>query len=99
MSATNKKLKLDIEGMHCAACSSRIERVVSKLDGVETIQVNLANETAELVIDEQTVTYDSVDGAIKRLGFSSSISVDPVKEYEKKKRQRVRNLKNRKKSC
>ena len=37
-------LDLSISGMHCAACSSRIERVVSALPGVASAAVNLASE-------------------------------------------------------
>ena len=45
MSTTTDKacpLRFDISGMHCAACSSRIERVVGRMEGVEKISVNLA---------------------------------------------------------
>lgn len=86
------EIKLDIEGMHCAACSARIERVVSKIDGVEQIQVNLANETAELLLDENVNRFEVIDAAIGKLGFKASISVDPVKEYEKKKAAEIARL-------
>lgn len=42
-------ITLDVTGMTCAACASRIERVVKKLPGVETANVNLALERAEIV--------------------------------------------------
>ena len=41
-------LRFDIGGMHCAACSSRIERVVGRMEGVEKISVNLAAASAEV---------------------------------------------------
>ena len=39
------QLGFDIGGMHCAACSSRIERVVGQLDGVDKVSVNLSIRT------------------------------------------------------
>lgn len=51
MSTTTDKacpLRFDISGMHCAACSSRIERVVGRMEGVEKISVNLAAASAEV---------------------------------------------------
>ena len=41
-------MRFDIGGMHCAACSSRIERVVGRMEGVEKISVNLAAASAEV---------------------------------------------------
>lgn len=43
-----KKLRFRIEGMNCAACSSRLERVLSALDNVAVATVNLAAATAEI---------------------------------------------------
>ena len=42
------QLGFDIGGMHCAACSSRIERVVGQLDGVDKVSVNLATAKAKV---------------------------------------------------
>lgn len=39
-----KKIDLKIGGMTCAACSKAVERVVKKLDGIESINVNIATE-------------------------------------------------------
>jgi len=47
-----KELKLSVNGMHCAACSSRIEKVVGGMEGVEKASVNLATETMELHWDD-----------------------------------------------
>ena len=43
------QLGFDIGGMHCAACSSRIERVVGQLDGVDKVSVNLATPMSIMV--------------------------------------------------
>ena len=46
------KFELAITGMHCAACSSRIERVVSKMDSVESVSVSLPTNRAQVVLKE-----------------------------------------------
>ncbi|MDP3694799.1 MAG: heavy metal translocating P-type ATPase [Desulfocapsaceae bacterium] len=65
----NQKRTVAVKGMHCAACSSRIERVVQGLDGVERAAVNLAAETMELVWDDGIVSFDLIAGKVKDLGF------------------------------
>ncbi|MBI9079252.1 MAG: copper-translocating P-type ATPase [Pseudodesulfovibrio sp.] len=60
-----------IKGMHCAACSGRIERVISAMDGVKTVSVNLAAETMALTHDPDVVTLESVAERIKGLGFEA----------------------------
>ena len=52
----NKTYK--ISGMTCAACSSRVERFVRKIEGVDTAAVNLATETLRVRFD-QRVTNDA----------------------------------------
>ncbi|MDQ7831883.1 MAG: heavy metal translocating P-type ATPase [Desulfovibrionaceae bacterium] len=64
-------LELAVTGMHCAACSSRIERVVGAMPGVTQASVNLAAETGKFVFDPQTITPRDIRRAIRDLGFSS----------------------------
>ena len=41
-----------IEGMTCSACANRVERVVKKLEGIESASVNFATEKLTLSMDE-----------------------------------------------
>jgi len=41
-----------VKGMHCASCSSIIERTVKKIDGVEAISVNAGTENAKISFDD-----------------------------------------------
>lgn len=91
-------VKLDISGMHCAACSSRIERVVGNLSGVVSAEVNLANETAEIIHDLKQCSFDEIQNSISKLGFSAKVSVDPLAEFENKKKAAVDELLKRKKN-
>lgn len=65
---SNKEIALNIEGMTCAACSSRVERVLNKMDDVEA-QVNLATESARVTYNPETVTPTEVIEKIKAIGY------------------------------
>jgi len=67
-------VELNITGMHCASCSSRIERVVGSLDGVESAAVNLAAESAVIVFDPARISRRRVREAIESLGFGCGVA-------------------------
>jgi len=62
-----KEVRLDLEGMTCASCVSRIERKLNKLDGVEAT-VNFATEQATVHCDE-SVTVDDLVSAVEAAGY------------------------------
>ncbi|MFI3214480.1 MAG: heavy metal translocating P-type ATPase [Eubacteriales bacterium] len=61
----------NIVGMHCAACSSAIERVTRKINGVTESQVNLPMNRLTITYDESLVTPDIIMNKIKKAGFSA----------------------------
>jgi Cu+-exporting ATPase len=63
-------LSLPVEGMTCASCSARVERQLTKLDGVQTAAVNLATETADVSFDPAIVNAADIKSAIEKSGFS-----------------------------
>lgn len=67
-----KKELLDITGMSCSACSSRIEKVVSKMQGVEQISVNLLTNNAHISFDESVVDESAIIARIEKLGFGAA---------------------------
>jgi heavy metal translocating P-type ATPase len=68
-----KKELLDITGMSCSACSSRIEKVVNKMQGVEQINVNLLTNNAHISFDESIVDATTIIARIEKLGFGASV--------------------------
>lgn len=85
-----EKLDLSIYGMTCAACSNRIEKVLSKIDGVENAVVNLANETATVTFYRNVVTEQDIIDKIKTIGYDAKVrrskeKTDSYKEKEIKK--------------
>ena len=61
-------VELDLEGMTCASCASRIERKLNKLDGVEAT-VNFATERASVAFDADCVSVDELCGAVAAAGY------------------------------
>ncbi|WP_414050825.1 heavy metal translocating P-type ATPase [Macrococcus animalis] len=63
-----KEVTLPVEGMTCAACSSRIEKVLNKMDGVDA-KVNLTTEKASIHYDQNQVSIDDISQKIDKLGY------------------------------
>lgn len=64
-----KKEVYIIKGMHCAACSSSVERVTKKLDGVIDSSVNLVAEKMTIYYDENKVSQEDIMNKVKKAGF------------------------------
>ncbi|GAA1622839.1 heavy metal translocating P-type ATPase [Brevibacterium sanguinis] len=67
----SREVDLDITGMTCASCSARIEKRLSRLDGV-TAEVNLPLNTAHVVIDSD-LTDGDVTAAVEKAGYGASV--------------------------
>ncbi len=93
-----RKLRLKISGMHCGACSARIERVVRKLDGVETASVNLATETAQITFDTTLCTPRSIKDAVRNLGFTPESINSEIENHEQKEKEEIQVLQKMKKN-
>ena len=72
--AEQSVLELKIGGMHCAACSSRIERVTGRMEGVTEASVNLGSESGRFVFDPSRVSQRALRQAIHDAGFTTSIA-------------------------
>jgi len=83
------KVSLSITGMHCAACSGRIERVLGKREGMLNVQVNLANESGTFVYDPEKIKLRDIREAITTLGFGSTVQTAAGTMYHA---QREKNL-------
>lgn len=64
----SQPLHLAVTGMSCAACASRIERVLNRLDGVSA-SVNFASEKAVISLDDALSSSSDVIAAIRKAGF------------------------------
>jgi len=66
---TEKQITLPVTGMHCANCSSTIERNLKKLDGVREATVNYATEKATVIFDPSVLGEDAIIGKIQDVGY------------------------------
>ena len=78
-----KEERYNISGMSCAACSASVQRVVSKLDGVESCEVNLVTEKMTVVYDETKTGPEDFKKSVERAGFG--ISPETAEKEEKSK--------------
>lgn len=65
-----KKETLKIAGMSCAACAARIEKRLSRLDGVKSANVNLSLERATVEYDDSVTNRDELEKVVTKLGYS-----------------------------
>ncbi|MDM5331055.1 heavy metal translocating P-type ATPase [Neobacillus sp. CF12] len=78
---------LQIEGMTCAACAKRIEKVTSKLDGVLESSVNYATEKLSISFEPSKVRVSDIKQAIEKAGYKAieeETTVDNDKERKEK---------------
>lgn len=69
----NGKFELSVEGMTCASCVGRVERVLKKLPGVQEAVVNLATEKASLTVEDPAqaaVILPQAVAAIEKAGYA-----------------------------
>lgn len=76
MTQQSKKISLQIEGMTCQSCASRIEKVLNKKPFVEQANVNFAVEEAQVVFDPTQASADDILGIIQKTGFKGSLKTD-----------------------
>jgi Cation transport ATPase len=71
-----EQTSLQISGMTCAACATRIEKGLNKLPGVSMASVNLALETAHVEFNKEVVSIDQMIHKVSQLGYGESLPVD-----------------------
>ena len=74
------KVIIPVSGMHCAACVSKIEKSIKKIDGVTSAAVNLATEKAAVTFDENKTNSEEISNAIEQLGYR--VIVDEEHAYD-----------------
>mgnify|MGYP001660614671 FL=1 len=69
-----KEIKLKIEGMHCAGCSNRLEKILNNVDGVESAKVSLEEKSADIKYNEEEVELNTILQEIEDAGFKANKS-------------------------
>lgn len=82
---------LKLIGMTCAACANRIEKVVGKIDGVNSASVNFATERMTVDYDRSKTNIAAIGAAIKKAGYDyEEIKKSTVDEDKLKKEKEIR---------
>ncbi len=95
MTTKIKTLTLPVEGMTCASCVSRVEKVLNRVEGVEKATVNLATEKATIKFDASHATEEQMAAVVAEAGYtlvlpetrSKTEYTEPVDAYTKLKRE------------
>ena len=67
------KQKFDVTGMTCSACSAHVEKAVRKLEGIDTVSVNLLKNNMVVEYDETALNTDDIINAVKSGGYGASL--------------------------
>ncbi len=73
--AADDRLDLDIGGMHCASCVSRVEQALTSVPGVARAHVNLATERAHVEV-QRPVAVASLTEAVRHAGYEAQLAAD-----------------------
>jgi len=84
---------LKIEGMSCASCVARVERVLGKLPGVLDATVNLATERARVRYLAGAVSIDQFKGAVRAAGYEAVEAADGPDREDRERAARDREVK------
>lgn len=68
-----QKEKFDVTGMTCSACSSRVEKCVSKLDGASNVTVNLLTNSMQVEYDEKVLSGRQIIDAVVKAGYGANV--------------------------
>lgn len=74
LDTTIQEQDLTISGMHCAACSSTVERETQKLQGVQNCSVNLITNKMHVSYDTSTINLDKIIANIQKVGYGAALA-------------------------
>lgn len=88
------KKTLTVEGMTCAACSTRVEKVLNKLEGVVKATVNLSNNKATIEYPSGVLDEETLIKIVGKLGYKAEVEVERDLDREKELREKeIKSLK------
>lgn len=83
-----EKVQLDIIGMTCASCSTRVEKGLKKVEGVTSAAVNLATEKAIIEYIPGNTNIEQIMAAVKKVGYDARVVGDSNDDYERSAREK-----------
>jgi Cu+-exporting ATPase len=87
-----EELDFEIVGMTCATCSGRIEKGLSRMDGIESVHVNLALETGKVLYNPAILQPSDVVEKVHQLGYTAHLKTDSTEEKEDYRQVEIRKM-------
>jgi Cu+-exporting ATPase len=89
-----QKIVLKISGMHCASCVVNIENILKEERGINSANVNLANQKAYVVFDPNKIDFLKIKNLIESLGYKAEKDDEiSLEESENKDYKEIQKLK------
>lgn len=76
-------VRLSVEGMHCGNCASTVEKQYQNTDGVYSVVVNLANNTAVVAYDKTKLSINDIEDVLNGTSFKASVIQDVFETFDK----------------
>lgn len=77
--------KFSVTGMTCSSCSANVEKAVRKLQGVESVNVNLLSNSMTVDFDEAAIDGKAIMNAVVDAGYNASVFVRGASDKQKEK--------------
>lgn len=85
--------ELTITGMTCASCAAAVERAVKKLDGAQSVSVNLATNRASVAYDPARLSLSNIKAAISDAGYGVEEFVEEIPDADEQRREKeIKNM-------
>jgi Cu+-exporting ATPase len=90
-----KKTTISISGMHCASCSTLINRALSKAEGVKEANVNYSTGKGTVLFDEKKISEKKLVEIVKKKGYGAEIGTGKadLEKQEKMQEKEIRRIK------
>lgn len=82
-----KDVELDIDGISCQVCVNKIEKKVSKLNGVKSVIVNLASSRGKIVYDSDVIKLSEILEVMKKMGYTGTKHEESSENLRDKKKE------------
>lgn len=78
-----RKEQFDVTGMTCSSCAAHIEKAVGKMDGVDTVAVNLLQNSMQVTYNEDVTDEQEIEKTVQKAGYNASLAQKETKTKEK----------------
>ena len=71
-----KKIKFDIEGMHCSSCAMSIDMDLEDSNGITEAKTNYAKQVSEIEFDDTKISTETILKQIEKTGYKAKLQSD-----------------------